>query len=134
MSLNVQTPAEFNLIRERDGSVVVARCRPAFTFLSRLRGWMFTDPVAQDQGLLLNPCKDIHMGFMRFPIDAVFLMALEKPVSRSKRFEVTSIRPGLRPWNLLPVRDGRADATLELPVGAAARSGITPGEVLICSS
>jgi uncharacterized membrane protein (UPF0127 family) len=126
--------SSFKIHRERDGQVVVGRCRLAATFISRLRGWMFTDPVASDQGLLLNPCNDIHMGFMRFPIDAVFLVALDQPASRSTRFEVTSIRSGLRPWKLIPVRDGRAQATLELPEGAASRSGLAPGEVLICSN
>ncbi len=118
---------------ERNGQEVVSDCRMATGFFSRLCGWMMVPPVSAGEGLLLSPCNDIHMGFMRFAIDAVFLRSLDPDRSDLSRFEVTSVRPGLQPWRLLPVRDGQADSTLELPAGAAQSAGIIVGDVLICS-
>jgi uncharacterized membrane protein (UPF0127 family) len=78
------------------------------------------------------------MGFMRFPIDAVFLRRLPDQPETTKNakngdrllFEVTSVREGLLPWKLIPVRDGKAHATLELPAGAVKRISIRPGDRL----
>jgi len=60
------------------------------------------------------------MLFMRFAIDAVF-------VDRDSR--VVRVVPRLRPW--VPVTAARgADAVIELPAGAAERSGTQAGDVL----
>ena len=39
----------------------------------RMRGLLGRDQLADGEGLLLRPASSIHMFFMRFPIDAVFL-------------------------------------------------------------
>jgi uncharacterized membrane protein (UPF0127 family) len=131
-------PESGKVVQESTGACLVSDCRVAASFLGRLRGWMFQDPVGPDSGLLLIPCNDIHMGFMRFPIDAVFLRRLPDQPETTKNakngdrllFEVTSVREGLLPWKLIPVRDGKAHATLELPAGAVKRISIRPGDRL----
>lgn len=128
-------PTAGKIVQQDTGTCLVPDCRVAASFFSRLRGWMFHDPVGPDSGLLLIPCNDIHMGFMRFPIDAVFLRSLSGGAETAKNgdrllFEVTSVRENLPPWKLVPVRDGRAEATLELPAGAARRTSIRPGDRL----
>src|SRR4051812_14103010 len=65
-------------------------------------------------GLWLPASNGIHMMFMRFPIDAVF-------VSRASAGDgartVKSVHRGLRSWTgLVPLVRG-ADGVLELPVG-----------------
>jgi uncharacterized membrane protein (UPF0127 family) len=68
--------------------------------------------------MLLTPEKSVHMFFMHFPIDVVFL---------DRDHKVVGVRHELRPWRAAGARG--AYATLELPVGAAA--GITEGDVLV---
>ncbi len=51
----------------------VLRCRLADTFWSRFKGLTGRPPLPPGEGLLLRPCNSIHMFFMRFAIDAVFL-------------------------------------------------------------
>ncbi len=66
-------------------------------------------------GLWLPDSNGIHMMFMKFPIDAVFLgrPADDDPLVRP----VVSVHAGLRAWTgLVPLVRG-AHGVLELPVG-----------------
>lgn len=60
------------------------------------------------------------MLFMRFAIDAVF-------VDRGSR--VVRVVSRLRPWTPVAAARG-ADSVIELPAGAAERSGTQAGDVL----
>lgn len=48
-------------------------CRIAETFWTRFMGLMGRARLPHREGLLIRPCNSIHMFFMRFPIDVVFL-------------------------------------------------------------
>ena len=45
----------------------------ADTFWRRFCGLMFRKQLPKGQGLLLAPCNGVHMCFMRFAIDAIFI-------------------------------------------------------------
>jgi uncharacterized membrane protein (UPF0127 family) len=68
------------------------------------------------------------MWFMLMPIDVVFLRV--ESAQGNERKVVTSARGDVRPWKLLPLFDGKAHETLELPAGSVARLGIVPGDEL----
>lgn len=75
------------------------------------------------------------MWFMSIPIDVVFLRAEvseESGGNKVGRKVVTSVHSQVRPWKLLPLSDGGAQETLELPAGSIVRLGIAPGDQL-CS-
>lgn len=61
----------------------------ADTFWRRFCGLMFRKQLPKGQGLLLVPCNGVHMCFMRFAIDAIFI---------DKDYRVLKIAPNLRPW------------------------------------
>ena len=86
---------------------------------------------------MLTPCNDIHMWFMRIAIDVVFVRPLAPSATGGAAggatHEVCSTREDLRPWRPLPVRDGRARETLELPAGTVRRCGISAGDQLCIS-
>ena len=42
-------------------------------FLNRLLGLMGRKKLPQGHGLLLLPCNSVHMLFMKFPIDVVYV-------------------------------------------------------------
>ncbi|RMG06960.1 MAG: DUF192 domain-containing protein [Planctomycetota bacterium] len=73
------------------------------------------------EGLLLERCDAIHMMFMRFRIDAVFLRT---------GGEVLRVVEGLRPWLGIAWCPGAA-STLELAAGRAALVGVRPGDTLV---
>ena len=70
--------------------------------------------------MLLTPEKSVHMFFMHFPIDVVFL---------DRDHKVVGVRHELRPWQVAGARG--AHAVLELPAGTAAASGVKDGDVLV---
>ncbi len=111
----VEVAAE-NLTR---GTTLAARVELATSFWARFMGLMGRRPLAPGQGMWIAGSNGIHMFFMRFPIDAVFLGRSRD--DRSRR--VVGVRAGLRPWlGIVPLVRG-ADGVLELPVGTIDATG-----------
>ena len=77
--------------------------------------------MPQGQGLLLAPCSSVHMCFMRFSIDVVYL---------DKEFRIRKIVPELRPWIGLSMCPG-AWGVVELAAGEAMRLGLQQGQQLM---
>lgn len=107
---------------------IASRCEVADSFGSRLVGLMGRAELAPGEGLWLPKCNNIHMWFMRIPLDVVFVRPA--PGGTDGRFTVTSTRPGVRPWKLLPVADFGATDTLELPVGTVLQAELQAGDEL----
>jgi uncharacterized membrane protein (UPF0127 family) len=106
-------------------AVLARRVASADSFWGRFMGLMGRASLPDDEGLYI-PGNSIHMFFMRFPIDAVFVGQPDASGARP----VVACRPGLRPWTglVMPVRD--AAGVVELPVGTIARAGIQAGAEL----
>ena len=119
---------------QRTGKIIVQQCYLAATFSSRFLGLMGVASLGESEGLLLAPCHDIHMGFMRFPIDAVFLKKVASKSAGQQHYQITSLRAGLHPWKLLPAIDPEADATLEVCSGFSLKHGLQQGDILLCSN
>jgi len=101
------------------GTVVCERCEVPESSFGRARGLLGRDGLEAGEGMLIDRAGSVHMFFMRFPIDVVFL---------DRDLNVVGVRHGLRPWQVAAAR--RAVAALELPAGAAAEAGIEEGDVL----
>ena len=102
------------------GTVVAERVRVARSSRDRTVGLLGRDGLPDDEGLWIERSPSIHMFFMRFPIDAVFV---------SGDLRVTKVVPDLRPWRVVWWARGARDC-LELSVGAVERSGTRPGDEL----
>jgi uncharacterized membrane protein (UPF0127 family) len=103
-------------VTREDGSVLCARCEVAATVFSRMRGLLGRASLDPDEGIFLKPAGSIHMLFMRFAIDAVFL---------DRELRVLAVRT-VRPWRFAARRGSKA--VLELAEGAA--QGLREGEQL----
>ena len=90
----------------------------AESFLSRLRGLMMRRRLERGRALLLAPCNSVHMGFMRFSIDVVYL---------DEDLCVKKIVRNLWPWLGMSVCLG-AWGALELASGEAERLKISVGQ------
>jgi len=101
--------------RVGDGALVASRARAADTFFARFRGLMLAPPLGEGEGLLIEPCTSIHMMFMRFPIDALFLSGDDRAVGIYHR---------LRPWIGLSGWHRDAAKVLELPAGLLDRLAV----------
>jgi uncharacterized membrane protein (UPF0127 family) len=108
------------------GSTLAESLQVAESFAGRFMGLMGRAVLPPGGGLWLRPASSIHMLFMRFPIDVVFL---GKPDAAGER-RVVSVRAGLRPWTGVVWWARGADGCLELPEGSAAASGTAVGDLV----
>jgi len=112
-----------NLSRD---AVLASRLETAASLWAKFKGLMGrpASSLPAGSGLWLPASNGIHMMFMRFPIDAVFV---SKPDPAGERM-VKSVHRGLRAWTgLVPLVRG-ADGVLELPVGTIDATGTAVGD------
>lgn len=92
----------------------------ADTFFKRLIGLIGRKKLAKGQGLWIVPCNSIHMLFMSFAIDAVFI---------DKNRRIKKICRNLKPWIGFAICLG-AWGVLELNAGEASRLNLTVGQLV----
>ena len=107
-------------IRTESGKVVCERCEIPESSFGRMRGLLGRDALEPGGGMLIDRAGSVHMFFMRFPIDVVFL---------SRDRTVVRVKHRLAPWRVAGAR--RAVASLELPAGRAAEVGVEKGHRLV---
>ena len=102
------------------GTSLADKARGAKSFASRVRGLMFTDPLVPGEGLVITPCNSIHMFFMRYPLDVVFLDAQNR---------VLFLYEGIKPWRVGRIVKG-AKTAVELPERTISTSGTQVGDIM----
>jgi uncharacterized membrane protein (UPF0127 family) len=106
------------------GTLLAERLETAGGLWGKFMGLMGRPALPAGDGLWLPASNGIHMMFMRFPIDAVFVGRPEPDGTR----RVCSLHRGLRPWTgLVPLVRG-ADGVLELPAGTIEATGSRVGD------
>jgi uncharacterized membrane protein (UPF0127 family) len=95
----------------------------AASLRERTVGLLATPSLPPGEGLLIERTQSIHMFFMRYPIDVVFV---------DRQAKVTRTVAGLRPWRVIWWARGARDC-VELPVGAIEASGTVRGDQLVIS-
>src|SRR3954463_2650454 len=115
-----------NVSRETE---LAARLEAADGLWARFMGLMGRASIDSDAGLWLSGTNGIHMMFMRFAIDAVFLAKPDQGTDDGVR-RVLSVHRGLRAWiGIVPFVRG-ANSVLELPVGTIERTGTVVGDLV----
>ena len=115
-----------NLIRavnQTRGTVLCERLEDAGGLGGQSRGLLGRDGLEPGTGMLFEngrftPMMWMHMFFMRFAIDIVFL---------GRGGKVVKVNRNLKPWRVSSMVFG-ARLALELPAGAAEASGTEPGD------
>jgi uncharacterized protein len=106
-------------------ALICPRMATADSLWSRFRGLMLRDALPADEGLWFPGTSSIHMMFMRFPIDCLFLGSAGADGERT----VVGIREGLAPWTGLAWQTG-ADGVAELAGGVVAASRTRQGDLV----
>lgn len=101
------------------GVLLLPSLRLACTPLARMRGLLGLHSLPEDTGLLLWPGNNIHMFFMRFAIDVVFLR---------EDGMILKITAHVKPWRVAWCL--RAAGVLELSAGSADRLALRVGQRL----
>ncbi len=108
---------------DRDAALA-ERLETAGSLWAKFMGLMGRPSLAAGDGLWLPASNGIHMMFMRFPIDAVFVSRADADGVR----RVRSVHRRLRTWiGMVPLVLG-ADGVLELPAGTIDATGTAVGD------
>ena len=113
-------------LRTADGNDPGWRLQIADGWLGRARGLMGRPSLAAGEGLYLPGTNSIHMLFMRFPIDCLFVGALRSDGSR----EIVGVRERLAPWRGVVWWVRGARGAVEVPAGSLATAGLRRGDVV----
>jgi uncharacterized protein len=113
--------------RTTSGALVATEVRIASSFWARFRGLMGRPSLPSGEGLWFPRTSSIHMLFMRFAIDCVFL---SRPAGDGSR-EALAVRHALPPWRGIVWTVRGADGVLELPSGTLAAAGVVVGDRLV---
>jgi len=90
----------------------------ADTFFSRMKGLLGRSSLPDGEALLITRCNSIHMLFMRFAIDVVFL---------DKNDVVVGLVRSIKPFRLSPIFF-RSCCAVELKEGSIEKTGTKVGD------
>lgn len=124
--VEAKRPVNLRAVNQTRATVLCERLEEAGGMTGKSRGLLGRDRLAAEAGMLfeaarLEPFMCMHMLFMRFAIDIVFL---------NRAGIVIRINHNLRPWRISSIVWGARKA-LELPAGGAARSQTEVGDQII---
>lgn len=108
------------VVRTVRGDLLGREVRVASGFASRLRGLLGTRSLPDGHGLLLVPCRSIHMLFMSYPLDVAFLDEAGTVVAAVR----------MKPWSVSRMYP-EAFAVLELPAGTLEKFDLKKGDRLV---
>jgi uncharacterized membrane protein (UPF0127 family) len=101
-------------------TVLASRAVLADTFSSRFIGLLNRSSLPEGEALIITRCRSIHMFFMRFAIDVIF-------VGRDNR--VVGIVERIKPFHLSPVFF-KSSYAIELNAGAVGATQTSIGDCL----
>lgn len=90
------------------------------SFFERLLGLVGRKKISEGFGLVIKPCNSIHMFFMRFPIDVVFL---------DQENRVVYLISHLKPWRISKVV-WCSQSVIELPIKAIEKTSTAIGDII----
>ncbi|MBX6364910.1 MAG: DUF192 domain-containing protein [Gemmatimonadetes bacterium] len=102
-------------------SVLGTRVRLADSWLKRMRGFLARPAPAEGEGLLLTPCRAVHMYWMTYSLDVLFL---------DRHGRVVALYPWLKPRRRTAFH-GSAEYALELPAGSIEASGTQVHDLIV---
>ncbi len=100
---------------------LITQARVADTFWLKLRGLLGSAPLQKGEGLVLVGEKSIHMFFMKFPIDVLYV---------DKDYRVIRADINMKPNQIGPLYVSKSAYILEMPVGVIANTATQIGDQL----
>ena len=101
------------------GTVIGNSIASAETSAERRTGLLKHTHLEPGAGLWIVPCESIHMFFMKFALDVIYL---------DRKNRVRKVVANLKPWRISACLS--AHSVIELPVGTIEHSRSQPGDEL----
>jgi len=86
--------------------------------LERMIGLLNKKQLAENSGIWISPCKQVHTWFMKFSIDAVFVDNKNKVIAIEE----------LKPWKLSKMH-WKAAGVIETPFGWSKKNKLSVGSI-----
>jgi uncharacterized membrane protein (UPF0127 family) len=112
----------WSAVHEKSGKVLADELEVARSMFERGLGLMFRKRLDTGRGMWIYPCSGIHMMFMNFPIDAVFLDRAER---------VKNVYRKLPAWYGVVWWEIGARSVLELPPGSTSEIDLQRGDQIV---
>lgn len=108
------------ILNSTRGSVVATDVEKADSFSARMKGLLNRESLSDGEALIITRCQSIHMLFMKFPIDVIFV---------NRENNVVGLVPDIKPF-CLSLIFWNASYAVELNVGTIEKSGTRVGDRL----
>lgn len=109
------------IINKTNNNILADNVKVAANPFARMKGLLGRKEFSKGEALILDPCNSIHMLFMRFPIDVLFVgkdNRVVKAISSIKPFSMTSIF-------------FKSRLAIELPTGTISSTLTSDGDMLV---
>ncbi len=108
----------FLIINTTKNTTIAQKGALADTFFSRMTGLLNRKSLQKNEALIITRCQHIHMLFMRFAIDAIFV---------SKDNHVVGLVKDIKPFQLSKIFF-HAHYVIEAPVGTIVQTETSLGD------
>ena len=109
------------IVNQTQNTLLAQKAFVADSLVLRFIGLLRHDFLPEGEGLIITQCKSIHMFFMKFAIDVIF-------VDRKKN--VVGLLRAIQPFRLSPYY-WRSEYAIELPVGQIDRTKTRLGDKIL---
>lgn len=109
-----------SFVREKD-NLCTYNSRKTETAIERMRGLLFSEPLAKREAITIAPCNSVHSLLMGYPIDVVYV---------DRKNTVCHLVSSMRPWRFSA--SFRAAFVVELLAGEIEKNGIQIGDLCQC--
>ena len=106
------------ILNTTKNTVIAQKGTVANTFLSRMVGLLNKKSLLLDEALIITKCQSIHMFFMRFSIDVIFV---------DKNNYVVGLVERIKPFRLSPIFF-RSNYSIEIPEGKIVQTKTSIGD------
>ena len=108
------------IVNQSNNNILAQNAQLADTVISRLVGLLNRARLNSGEGLVITQCRSIHMFFMRFAIDVVFV---------DKNNAVIGLVKNIKPFMMSPYFF-RSSYVIELPPGTIDASQTRLGDIV----
>ena len=112
------------VINTTRGTVIAEHAMVANGFFARAKGLLGKDSLTPQSALLIPRCQSIHMFFMKFSIDVIFV---------NREGYIVGLVTEIHPFQFSPVF-WKSDYAIELPKGQIAKASCCLGDFVSCEA
>lgn len=110
----------YKITKNDKAELILSQLEEATSFFQRAKGLLGRESLAEQQGLWIKPCNNIHTFFMKFNIDCIFV---------DKNLVVQKIKSNMSPFRIAGPY-WKTASVIETKAGTVAQWNLMEGDQL----